>query len=210
MARALAADPPVLLMDEPFSAVDPIVRSSLQDELIRLQAGLRKTIVLVTHDVEEAIKVGDLVAVYRPGGHLAQVDTPERLLVLPRETTMWRDLSDSTAGSGGFPSFRRSPGSGLEAVLGEQATIAEALRVAKSAGRPWVLAIDSERQPSAGLPPRELELLPGEHGLSGFPLTGYGHTFRPGADSLRAALDATVLSRTGRAIGVDETAGYSA
>jgi osmoprotectant transport system ATP-binding protein len=67
VARALAADPPVLLMDEPFSAVDPIVRSSLQDELVRLPAGLRKTVVLVTHDVEEAIKVGDLVAVYRPG-----------------------------------------------------------------------------------------------------------------------------------------------
>ncbi|HYK70625.1 MAG TPA: ATP-binding cassette domain-containing protein, partial [Streptosporangiaceae bacterium] len=68
VARALAADPPVLLMDEPFSAVDPIVRAALQDELIRLQAELHKTVVLVTHDVEEAIKVGDLVAVFRPGG----------------------------------------------------------------------------------------------------------------------------------------------
>ncbi|HEY1616828.1 MAG TPA: ATP-binding cassette domain-containing protein, partial [Streptosporangiaceae bacterium] len=83
VARALAADPPVLLMDEPFSAVDPIVRASLQDELIRLQAELHKTIVMVTHDVEEAIKVGDMVAVFRPGGHLAQVDTPERLLGAP-------------------------------------------------------------------------------------------------------------------------------
>ena len=83
VARALAADPPVLLMDEPFSAVDPIVRAALQDELIRLQAELHKTVVLVTHDVEEAIKVGDLVAVFRPGGHLAQVDTPERLLGAP-------------------------------------------------------------------------------------------------------------------------------
>jgi osmoprotectant transport system ATP-binding protein len=104
VARALAADPPVLLMDEPFSAVDPVVRSSLQDELIRLQAGLRKTVVLVTHDVEEAIKVGDLVAVYRPGGHLAQVDTPERLLAFPADDYV-EGLSDSTAGSGGFPSF---------------------------------------------------------------------------------------------------------
>jgi len=85
VARALAADPPVLLMDEPFSAVDPIVRASLQDELIRLQAELHKTVVLVTHDVEEAIKVGDLVAVFRPGGHLAQVDTPERLLGAPTD-----------------------------------------------------------------------------------------------------------------------------
>jgi osmoprotectant transport system ATP-binding protein len=85
VARALAADPPVLLMDEPFSAVDPIVRAALQDELLRLQADLHKTIVLVTHDIEEAIKIGDLVAVFRPGGLLAQVDTPERLLGAPAD-----------------------------------------------------------------------------------------------------------------------------
>ena len=86
VARALAADPPVLLMDEPFSAVDPIVRASLQDELIKLQAELHKTVVLVTHDIEEAIKVGDLVAIFRPGGQLAQVDTPERLLGAPADS----------------------------------------------------------------------------------------------------------------------------
>ena len=75
VARALAADPPVLLMDEPFSAVDPVVRAALQDQLISLQAELRKTIVLVTHDIEEAIKVGDLVALFRPHGTLAQLAT---------------------------------------------------------------------------------------------------------------------------------------
>ena len=86
VARALAADPPVLLMDEPFSAVDPIVRATLQDELIRLQAELHKTVVLVTHDVEEAIKVGDQVAIFRPGGKIAQLDTPERLLGAPADS----------------------------------------------------------------------------------------------------------------------------
>src|SRR5487761_1596040 len=85
VARALAADPPVLLVDEPFSAVDPIVRATLQDELIKLQAELHKTIVLVTHDVEEAIKVGDQVAIFRPGGHLAQVAAPERQLGAPAD-----------------------------------------------------------------------------------------------------------------------------
>jgi len=85
IARALAADPPVLLMDEPFSAVDPIVRATLQDELIRLQAELRKTVVLVTHDVEEAIKVGDQVAVFYPNGKIAQIDTPQRLLGDPAD-----------------------------------------------------------------------------------------------------------------------------
>src|SRR5207248_713454 len=83
VARALAADPPLLLMDEPFSAVDPVVRKDLQDELIVLQSELHKTVVLVTHDIEEAIKVGDLVALYRPHGTIAQFDTPERLLSSP-------------------------------------------------------------------------------------------------------------------------------
>ena len=85
VARALAADPPVLLMDEPFSAVDPVVRASLQDQLLSLQAELRKTIVLVTHDIEEAIKVGDLVALFRPHGKIAQLATPERLLAAPAD-----------------------------------------------------------------------------------------------------------------------------
>jgi osmoprotectant transport system ATP-binding protein len=89
-------------------------------------------------------------------------------------------------------------------VVGDQATVAEALQVGKSAGQPWVLVTDSERKPLGWAATAQLELLPGERALSGVPLTGYGHTFRPGADSLRAALDATVLSRTGRAIGVDE------
>ncbi|MDQ1717585.1 MAG: osmoprotectant transport system ATP-binding protein, partial [Pseudonocardiales bacterium] len=93
---------------------------------------------------------------------------------------------------------------GLEAVLGEDATVAEALQVAKSVGQPWVLVIDSEHKPLGWAATAQLELLPRERALSGGPLTAYGHTFRPGADSLRAALDATVLSRTGQAIGVDE------
>ncbi|HXT89867.1 MAG TPA: ATP-binding cassette domain-containing protein, partial [Trebonia sp.] len=83
VARALAADPPVLLMDEPFSAVDPVVRASLQDQLLSLQAELRKTIVLVTHDIEEAIKVGDLVALFRPHGKIAQLAPPDELLAAP-------------------------------------------------------------------------------------------------------------------------------
>jgi osmoprotectant transport system ATP-binding protein len=204
VARALAADPPVLLMDEPFSAVDPIVRSSLQDELIRLQAGLSKTVVLVTHDVEEAIKVGDLVAVYRPDGHLAQVDGPERLLAFPADDYVegFIGFDRGIRRLSFFPADRLDLS--LEAVLGSQATVAEALQVAKSVGQPWVLVIDSERKPLGWAATAQFELLPRERALSSVPLTGYGHTFRPGADSLRAALDATVLSRTGHAIGVDE------
>ncbi|MBI2775812.1 MAG: ATP-binding cassette domain-containing protein [Chloroflexi bacterium] len=83
VARALAADPPVMLMDEPFGAVDPIVRERLQNEFLRLQADLAKTILFVTHDIDEAIKMGDLIAVMQVGGHLAQFGTPEEILADP-------------------------------------------------------------------------------------------------------------------------------
>src|SRR4051812_37743439 len=83
VARALAADPPVLLMDEPFGAVDPIVRERLQNELLHLQDQLAKTILFVTHDIDEAIKMGDLVAVLQTGGHLAQFGTPDEILANP-------------------------------------------------------------------------------------------------------------------------------
>ncbi|TBO58045.1 ATP-binding cassette domain-containing protein [Streptomyces kasugaensis] len=85
VARALAADPPVLLMDEPFGAVDPITRDHLQDELIRLQHELHKTIVFVTHDFDEAIKLGDRIAVLRERSHIAQFDTPEAILTNPAD-----------------------------------------------------------------------------------------------------------------------------
>ncbi|RIV31698.1 ABC transporter ATP-binding protein [Micromonospora radicis] len=83
VARALAADPVVLLMDEPFSAVDPIVRTRLQEEFLRLQAEVRKTIVLVTHDLDEAVRLGDRIAVLSEGGRLEQYDPPAALLGAP-------------------------------------------------------------------------------------------------------------------------------
>jgi osmoprotectant transport system ATP-binding protein len=83
VARALAADPPVMLMDEPFGAVDPIRRDRLQNELLRLQEKVRKTIIFVTHDVDEAIKMADHVAILQRGGILAQFDTPEAILAQP-------------------------------------------------------------------------------------------------------------------------------
>ena len=80
VARALAADPPVLLMDEPFSAIDPIARDRLQAEFLRVQAAVRKTIVFVTHDIDEAVRLGDRIAVFRQGGVLEQYDTPAAVL----------------------------------------------------------------------------------------------------------------------------------
>ena len=85
VARALAADPPLLLMDEPFGAIDPINRERLQNEFLRLQAEIRKTIVFVTHDIDEAIKMGDRIAVLKEGGHLAQYAPPAELLMAPAD-----------------------------------------------------------------------------------------------------------------------------
>jgi osmoprotectant transport system ATP-binding protein len=92
LARALAADPPVMLMDEPFGALDPITRARLQHELLRIQNELRKTIVFVTHDIDEAILVGDRIAILREGGVLAQYGTPGELLARPADDFVARFL----------------------------------------------------------------------------------------------------------------------
>jgi osmoprotectant transport system ATP-binding protein len=83
LARALAADPPLMLMDEPFGAIDPITRSRLQDEFLRLHREVGKTVIFVTHDIDEAIKMGDRIAILAEGGVLAQYDTPEEILARP-------------------------------------------------------------------------------------------------------------------------------
>ena len=204
VARALAADPPVLLMDEPFSAVDPIVRASLQDELIKLQAELHKTIVLVTHDVEEAIKVGDQVAIFRPGGKLAQLDTPERLLGAPTDSYVESFL--------GFDrgirrlSFLAASGLNLtdSAVVSTDTPAPQAAQAARKAGESWLLVVDAERKPLGWAAVDELESFPVDAKAGDAQLTAYGHTFDVNSDSLRAALDATVLSPAGQAAGVDD------
>ncbi len=98
VARALAADAPVLLMDEPFSAVDPVVRTDLQKELLRLQGELAKTIVFVTHDIDEALLLGDTIAVFAEGGRLAQFGTPEEILYSPADDFVRSFVSRSVAG----------------------------------------------------------------------------------------------------------------
>jgi osmoprotectant transport system ATP-binding protein len=204
VARALAADPPVLLMDEPFSAVDPIVRATLQDELLRLQAELHKTIVLVTHDVEEAIKVGDQVAIFRPHGRVAQVDSPERLLTAPADSYVESFL--------GFDrgirrlSFLAASGLSLDdtAVISASRPAWEAAEHAQRTGQPWLLLTDTDQRPRGWVTGDELRSLPREATAGDAELRPYGHTFGVSTDSLRAALDATLLSPAGRAVGVDD------
>ncbi|MCW2928285.1 MAG: transporter ATP-binding protein [Thermoleophilia bacterium] len=97
VARALAADPPVMLMDEPFGAIDPLVREHIQDEFLRMQQEVRKTIIIVTHDLDEAMRMGDVVAVLQEGGILAQLAAPEALLAAPANEFVERFVGGDSA-----------------------------------------------------------------------------------------------------------------
>jgi osmoprotectant transport system ATP-binding protein len=97
LARALAGDPPLMLMDEPFGALDPITRERLQDEFLRLQHTVRKTVIFVTHDIDEAIRLGDRIAILREGGLLAQYDTPDAVLAHPADDFVARFVGEDRA-----------------------------------------------------------------------------------------------------------------
>jgi osmoprotectant transport system ATP-binding protein len=147
VARALAADPPVLLMDEPFGAVDPITRQRLQDELLRIQDELGKTIVFVTHDFDEALKLGDRIAIFDVGARVVQYDTPERILAEPAG-----DYVADFVGAGATLkqlSLSRVADVRLEpvttAVVGSDSTAAVA--AARTAGDDFVVVLDGRGRP---------------------------------------------------------------
>ena len=204
VARALAADPPVMLMDEPFSAVDPVVRAELQQEFLRLQAELHKTIVFVTHDVDEAIRLGDHIAVFRSGGKLVQHATPADLLARPADdfvaSFIGRDrgirlLSFHTAGEIALHT---------EAVVPASARRAEARQALDGLGdEAWLLVIGADRRPLGWLSADAAESVTESGTLGDGELLPLGNTFTVGVDPLRSALDSSVLSPSGRAVGVD-------
>ncbi|AKT50560.1 ABC transporter ATP-binding protein [Arsenicicoccus sp. oral taxon 190] len=196
VARALAADPPVMLMDEPFSAVDPVVREQLQDEFLRLQGELGKTIVFVTHDIDEAVKLGDQIAVLRVGGALAQLDTPERLLRDPHDDFV-ADFVGRDRGYRGL-AFQRAP----RLRLHEEATVRlgdslASLREA-AAGQDWVLALDDERRPQGWV-----RIAAVRDAVTRDVLHRGGTTARE-SGSLRGALDAALSSPTRKGVIVDD------
>ncbi|MFF1272051.1 ABC transporter ATP-binding protein [Streptomyces marokkonensis] len=202
VARALAADPPVLLMDEPFSAVDPVVRKGLQDELLRIQDELGKTIVFVTHDIDEAITLGTMVAVLREGGRLAQYAPPAELLSTPADGF----VEDFLGADRGIRRLSFFPSAPLElttdAVVPADAP-AERIAAVRS---PYLLVTDPDGRP-LGWAERDRPTT-GTIGTIEAIGTGrllpYGRPFVPGADSLRVALDCAVLSPTGWAVAVDD------
>ncbi|WP_116045725.1 ABC transporter ATP-binding protein [Amycolatopsis palatopharyngis] len=191
VARALAADSPVLLMDEPFSAVDPVVREGLQDELLRLQSQLGKTIVFVTHDIDEAIRLGDKVAVLRVGGKLAQYGTPADVLRHPVDDFV-ASFVGRDRGYRGL-SFLSAKGVRVEEVP----TVELGREVAGQVGE-WLLAVNSAGEPRGWLPPESFV----DGVLSEAELAAGGSLYLEGTP-IRGALDAALSSPASLGVVVD-------
>ena len=156
VARALAADPPVMLMDEPFGAVDPITRHRLQDELLRLQDELQKTIVFVTHDFDEAVKLGDRIAILGAGSKIVQYDTPERILTNPAN-----DFVRDFVGAGA--ALKQLTLTRVRDVELHEAAVAHigddpkaAINAAKAIGREHVIVLDAHDRPKRWMSVDEL------------------------------------------------------
>ena len=196
VARALAADPPILLMDEPFSAVDPVVRDELQTEMLRLQSELHKTIVFVTHDIDEAIKLGDKVAVFGRGGKLQQFDAPARLLSNPANEF----VAGFIGADRGYRGLQFHRASGLP--LHDLRTVNEpAIDELELGADQWALVLRSDGTPYAWINDDGVVLH--RHGNSLYDSTiAGGSLFRPDG-TLRLALDAALSSPSGLGVAVD-------
>jgi osmoprotectant transport system ATP-binding protein len=196
VARALAADPPILLMDEPFSAVDPVVREDLQAEILRLQSELRKTIVFVTHDIDEAVKLGDKVAVFGRGGVLQQYADPAFVLSNPANAL----VSEFVGADRGYRGLQFFHATGLP--LHDIAHVAENYIDTLTLGRDeWSLVI-KDGKPYAWINAEGVELR--RNGRSLYDSTiGGGSFFRPDG-TLRQALDAALSSPSGLGVAVDD------
>ncbi|WP_225725036.1 MULTISPECIES: ABC transporter ATP-binding protein [unclassified Nocardia] len=198
VARALAADPPVLLMDEPFSAVDPVVRAELQTEMQRLQAELHKTIVFVTHDIDEAITLGDRVAVFGRGGVLQQYDAPQEVLAQPA-TDFVAGFVGRDRGYRGL-SFRSADSVPLHEIRTATAETIAAHRLERG---DWVLVVDADQRPMGWVDVTGVEGLRAGQPLADSMSAG-GSLFTPTGD-LRQALDAAISSPSGIGVAVDDS-----
>ena len=199
VARALAADPPVLLMDEPFGAVDPITRQRLQDELIRIQEELGKTIVFVTHDFDEAVKLGDRIVVFDVGARVVQYDTPERILAEPAE-----EYVADFVGAGA--TLKQLTLTRVADVELEQPTTAAAgsdsaaaVAAARAAGDDYVVVVDERGRPIAWPTLTELSRTPTVPGTvdERLPVVGLRSTLNDALDAMLAASQGGVVV-TGR------------
>jgi len=203
VARALAADPPVLLMDEPFGAVDPIARDRLQNEFLRLQEELQKTIVFVTHDIDEAIKMGDRIAILKEQSVIAQHDTPEAILAGPADQFV-EDFLGSGATLKGL-NLMRTRDIELDDVVTvkDPTSREEVLRAIESSGSTWVLYLNADGEPVRWLDRRSLD------GVGDLRNAGKAIqvTVEP-EDTLRDALEKMLQSAVGTACCVNPDGSY--
>jgi osmoprotectant transport system ATP-binding protein len=195
-------------MDEPFSAVDPIVREGLQEELLRLQADLAKTIVFVTHDIDEAIKIGDRVAVFRTGGVLAQYDEPAALLGRPADDF----VSNFVGRDRGYRALGFLAATGL--TIGELplvplgATAAEARAALVDS---WAVAVDADRKPVGWLSAARLDTVDATATVDDDLVVSGGSLYQVDSESggraasLRGAMDSALSSPAALGIAVDST-----
>ena len=198
VARALAADPPILLMDEPFSAVDPVVREELQTEMLRLQSELHKTIVFVTHDIDEAVKLGDAVAVFGVGGTLQQYDPPSRLLSNPANDFVAEFIGTDR----GYRILQFFSASTIE--LQPVPTVTEdEINGLVLAHDEWRLVTRGDGTPFGWIDADGVERYADGSGLYDS-VTAGGTLFHPDG-TLRSALDAALSSPSGIGVAVDDS-----
>jgi osmoprotectant transport system ATP-binding protein len=200
VARALGADPDVLLMDEPFGAIDPITRDRLQNEFLRLQSELKKTIVFVTHDIDEAIKMGDRIAILGDQSRIAQLDTPERILAYPVDDFVGDFIgSGSTLKGLNFERVRDIELADSFAVVSVSATAEQAREAFEGSEEKWMLVLDAQGKPARWVGSSHLS-------RPDFDITRHGVTVRakvPPNATLHDALEELLLSNAGQACVVD-------
>ena len=204
VARAMAADPPVLLMDEPFGAIDPITRDRLQDEFLRLQREIKKTIVFVTHDIDEAVKMGDRIAILKQQSKIAQYDTPENILTDPAD-----DFVRDFIGTGA--SIKRLSLSRVSEIETTDWPVAkltdshdEVREKMRSSGRDYVLLLDEQEKPGRWVAKDEVQQDDTPLEESGRPAVAIVES----TASLYKTLDTMITSFKGSAIVVDEEGRY--
>jgi osmoprotectant transport system ATP-binding protein len=196
VARALASDPAFMLMDEPFSAVDPVVRAQLQDEFLRLQREIGKTIIMVTHDIDEALKLGDQVAVMRTGGELAQLASPEDLLSAPADDF----VADFVGRDRGYRRLGFTPADSRLPLTAEPVVhLGASPGQAKAATRDrWLLVLGEGGRPAGWV---EVATLDGPVAVADLNLSG---TVAPGSGTMRQIFDAALSAPSRRGVIVDD------
>jgi osmoprotectant transport system ATP-binding protein len=206
VARALAADPPVLLMDEPFGAVDPITRQRLQDEMLRIQEELGKTIVCVTHDFDEAVKLGDRIVVFDVGARIVQYDTPEAILTAPAEEY----VADFVGAGATLKQLTLTRVNSLDLRTATTASVgddaADAVARARAAGDELIIVLNRRGRPISWPTLAEVSrmtVIPGTVDEK-LPIVGLGSTLNDALDTMLAASQggAVVLGRRDSLAGV--------